>query len=315
MNTKRNRMKSFCTALLLIFLNVSVSAQQDPQYSMYMFNQIGVNPAYAGTVDALSSVFFYRNQWTGMEGSPVTEVFNIHTPIRSERMGVGLQFVEDKLGPTRTTSVLATYSYKVKLRKGKLSFGLSGGLMDQVIDYSLIDYKDKTDAFASLGSQGKAMPTFDFGIYYYTRSFYIGLSFTHINQPAYNGFVKDSASRTVYGMIRKHNFITIGKVWVLNDNLSFRPSLLLKTVNGAPGSLDLDASFLVRKVLWLGLTLRSAGSLAFIAQYTIQDRIRIGYAYDWNFAGIGVYAPASHELFLGYDLNIYKSKTLSTRYF
>jgi len=308
-------MKKIKVLCIVLFLATIAAAQQDPQYSMYMFNQLGINPAYAGTRDALSANLFYRNQWTGFEGAPVTEVFNVHAPLRNEHVGVGLQIAEDQLGPTKTTSVMATYSYKLKLKRGKLSFGLSGGLMDQVINYSLIDYQDKSDAFANMGTVGKMMPSFDFGIYYYTKSLYIGYSATHINSPQYAISTTDTAGKAVRALIMSHHFFTIGKAWVINDNLVFRPSLLFKVVAGAPGSLDLDASFLIKKTLWLGLTVRSSGSLAVIAQYTIHDKIRIGYAYDINYAGIGLYARSSNELFLDYDLNVFKAKTLSTRYF
>jgi type IX secretion system PorP/SprF family membrane protein len=308
-------MKKVIAFVFLSLLAMYAAAQQDPQYSMYMFNQLGINPAYAGTRDALSANLFYRNQWTGFDGAPITEVFNIHAPMKNERVGVGFQVNGDQIGPSKTTSFLATYSYKLKLGKGKLSMGLSGGLMDQVINYSLIDYKDKSDIFANMGSVGKVMPTFDFGLYYYTKSFYIGFSSTHINRPAYNSSVKDSVGKIINGIVASHNFFTIGKVWVLNDNLTFRPSLLIKMVAGAPGSVDLDASFLIRRVLWLGMTIRSAGSLVWIAQYQVNDKLKVGYAYDLNYAGVGLYARSSNELFLGYDLNIYKTKTLSTRYF
>ncbi|HXC03291.1 MAG TPA: PorP/SprF family type IX secretion system membrane protein, partial [Bacteroidia bacterium] len=148
-------MRRFGLLSVLCILCLPALAQQDPQYSMYMFNQLGINPAYAGTRDVLSASMFYRNQWTGFSGAPITEVFNIHAPLRNDKAGVGLQINEDQLGPAKTTSVLATYAYRIKLGKGKLSFGLSGGLMDQVIDYSQIAYKDASDPFATLGAQGK----------------------------------------------------------------------------------------------------------------------------------------------------------------
>jgi len=288
-------------------------AQQDPQYSQYMFNQIGINPAYAGTRDVLSANLFYRNQWTGFPGAPNTEVFNVQAPVKGDHIGLGLQVVGDQIGPIKTTSFLTTYSYKFKLGKGHLSFGLSAGLMDQVIDYSKINYKDQSDPYASLGTTGKMLPTFDGGMYYYTRDFYIGVSFTHLNQPAY-GSIKDSAG-VIHAALKTNTFFTLGKAWALNDNLVFRPSVLLKYIGGAPGSIDFNFSFLIRKALWLGTTLRTGGTVSFIAEYNFANRLRIGYAYDITVSKYSAYGRSSHELFLGYDLNLYKSRTLTPRYF
>jgi type IX secretion system PorP/SprF family membrane protein len=306
--------------ILLLFswlcLAVAVYAQQDPQYSQYMFNQVGINPAYAGTKDVLSANLFYRDQWNGFPGAPTTEVFNMHSPLRGNRVSLGLQVIGDQIGPVSTTSFLSTYAYKMHVGKGHLSFGLSAGLMDRVIDYSKIEYKDQSDPYASssLGKVGKMIPTFDFGVYYYTKSFYVGYSITHLNQPAY-GSIKDSVTGTVSAVLKAHQFITLGKAWVLNDNLVFRPSLLIKYVAGAPASIDLDASFLIKNTLWMGITLRTSGAIVGIIQYTISERMKIGYAYDLTISDLSAYGRSSHELFLGYDFNIFKTKTLSPRYF
>jgi type IX secretion system PorP/SprF family membrane protein len=307
-------MKKIECILFVFLLPLVTFAQQDPQYSQYMFNQLGINPGYAGSRDALSMNLFYRSQWTGFPGAPTTEVFNIHSPLKSNHMGLGLQVIGDQIGPVKTTSALATYAYKIKLGKGRLSFGLSAGMIDRVIDYTKINYKDPGDAAAGMGVVGKILPTFDFGLYYYTRNFYIGYSATHINQPAY-GTLKDSATGVLGAVLKLHSFFTIGKAWVLSDNLTFRPSLLFKYVNGAPPSIDFDLSFLIRKKVWLGMTLRSAGALVGIIEYNVTDKLRIGYAYDLSFGATSVYAKSSHELFVGYDFTIFKSKTLSTRYF
>ncbi len=302
--------------LLFYFMGVVfvACAQQDPQYSQYMFNQIGINPAFAGTRDVLSANLFYRNQWTGFPGAPTTEVFNMHSPLRGDHVSVGLQIVGDQIGPVGTTSILTTYAYKIKTRKGHLSFGLSAGVIDHVIDYSKIEYKDQTDPYANLGSVAKIVPTFDVGIYYYTKSFYVGYSITHINQPPY-GSIKDSATGTVNALIKANQFFTLGKAWQLNENLVFRPSVLVKAVTGLPWSIDLDAGFLIRNALWLSTTLRSSGAIAFIVQYSISSRLKIGYAYDLTISDLSSYARSSHELYLGYDLNLYKTKTPSARYF
>jgi type IX secretion system PorP/SprF family membrane protein len=309
-------MRKVVSTLCAVLLVLVGEAQQDPQYSQYMFNQIGINPAYAGTHDALSANLFYRSQWTGLPGAPTTEVFNMHAPLKGERVGVGLQIVGDQIGPVKTTTVLTTYSYKIKWGRGYLNFGLSAGIIDHVIDYSKIDYKDQSDPFAgsNMGTVGKMLPTFDVGLYYHNKSFYLGYSITHINQPVY-GTVKDSLTGSVGAVLKAHNFFTLGKVWVLNDNLVFRPSLMLKYVGGAPASLDLDASFLIHKALWLGLTLRTGGAIVFIAQYNISDRLKLGYAYDLTINALSTVARSSHEIFIGYDINVFKTKTLSPRYF
>jgi type IX secretion system PorP/SprF family membrane protein len=311
--TNQRAMKKISAILVLLVFTVLARAQQDPQYSMYMFNQIGVNPAYAGSRDALSANLFYRNQWAGFPGSPKTEVFNIHAPLQNDKMGLGLQFVNDQLGPTKSTTIMATYAYRIKLKKGHLCLGLSAGVVDQVIDYSKIEYKDLNDTYSSMGTVGKMLPTFDFGGYYYTKSFYVGISSTHLNQPAYSS-IKDS-THAINAILQAHTFITIGKAWTINENLVFRPSLMVKMVYGAPLSIDADACFILKNVLWLGVGVRSGGAAVGIVQYSVTDKLRIGYAYDVTLNGMKTYAGASHEIFLGYDFDLFHTKTLSPRYF
>jgi type IX secretion system PorP/SprF family membrane protein len=307
-------MKRNISLIAFICLGLTAFAQQDPQYSQYMFNQIGINPAYAGTRNALSANLFYRSQWTGLQGAPNTEVFNLHTPALGGKLGLGLQFVGDQLGPVKTTSFLSTYAYKIQLGKGHLSFGLTAGLIDRVINYNKIDYKDQTDIYSGLGTGSKILPTFDFGLYYYTKTFYLGISETHLNQPAY-GIVKDNANGEIDAILKIHTFFTCGKAWELNDNLVFRPSVMVKYLAGAPVSIDINASFLIKQKVWLGAAVRSGGAIVGIVEYNVTSQLKIGYAYDMTLSALAALGQSSNELFLGYNFNIFKTQTLSTRYF
>jgi type IX secretion system PorP/SprF family membrane protein len=281
---------------------------------MYMFNQIGINPAYAGTRDALCATMFYRNQWAGLPGAPKTAVFNMHAPLKAKKIGLGMQLVSDQIGPVKTVSILGTFAYKVRLPKGYLSFGVTAGLIDRVINYSTIDYKDQTDTYAGLTAGSKIIPTFDFGMYYYTKNFYVGLSQTHLNQPAY-GLVKDSTKGEINAILQPHTFLTIGKAWLLNENLVFRPSLMLHYVAGAPLSIDLNVSFLIKSKIWLGVSGRSGNAMVFIVEYNISERLKLGYAYDMTFNPLASLSKSTNELYIGYNFNIFRTQTLSTRYF
>lgn len=288
-------------------------AQQDPQFSQYMFNPLMINPAYAGSRENLSFALFVRDQWTGFPGAPKTQTLSVHSPLKNKKMGLGLNIVGDQIGPKKSTAILGTYAYRIKLGKGKLSFGLRGGLVKYDINWAEVDFKDQTDNYAMNGVDSKTLPTFDFGMYYYGKSFYAGLSVNHLNEPVYG--IKSDSSGSDQAMLRKHSFLTVGKAFILSENVVFKPSFLIKTVEGAPGSLDVNASFLINKTLWLGASLRSGSGIAFIFEYNITDKFRAGYAYDLTMNKLKYHSQGSHEIFIGYDFNIFQTKTLSPRYF
>ncbi len=173
-----------CTPLFWRGAGGEVFAQQDAQYSQYMFNQLALNPAYAGSRDVLATTLLYRDQWVGMD-APNTAFLSVQMPLKRKKIGVGLEILSDKLGPKNTSALLLSYAYRIPLLNGKLSCGWRMGVYNYVFDWNKMDYKDKNDIYFAnnVGTRTtKITGSVDFGMYYYTRTFYWGLGLTHLNR-------------------------------------------------------------------------------------------------------------------------------------
>ncbi len=285
-----------------------VAAQQDAQYSQYMFNQLALNPAFAGSRDRLSSSLLYRNQWTGIEGAPKTGALSVQMPLQKKRIGVGAEIISEKLGPKSTNAILLSYAYRIPFAKGKLSFGLRMGMYNYAFDWSKVDYKDKSDMYNTGIRDSKFTGTGDFGFYYYSRTFYWGMGMNHLNRGKVVSLGSDSASRQAI-----HFFMPVGKAFQIG-NVVLNPTLLLKKANNAPASIDLSLNVLLKERIWLGMSVRSNYGLVFLTQVMITENLKAGYSYDYGINKIGVAGKGSHEIMLGYDLNLRGAKMVMPRY-
>lgn len=299
--------------ILTILITTQGFAQQDPQYSLYMFNPLGVNPGYAGSREVLSAVLVHRSQWVGLKGAPETQVLSLNTPLKNKKMGVGLQIVNDKIGPRTTQHLSASYAYRLKLGRGKLAFGLRAGLINYNYDWNKIEYKDEEDAIPTTAPESFMKPNFDFGIYYNTKTFYMGVAIDHLNRAQYSLL---SASDTVTSVAKQSaNFTgTIGKAFILNDNLVLKTSLLMRAAN-ASGNIDINGSLLIKNKVLFGLTLRSSQAFVLMTEFNITKNLRLGAGYDFDGTEVAKTTSGSFEIFLGYDVGIFKSKMVSPRYF
>ncbi len=301
--------------ILAIFLSIRSFAQQDPQYSLYMFNPLGVNPAYAGSRDALSMGLVHRNQWVGMPGAPVTNALFAHMPLKNNKMGVGLEITNDNIGPKTRNFINMDYAYKIKAGKGKLAFGLRGGIIAFNYDWSKVEYKNQNDGYLQyLYTSNFTVPSFDFGIYYNTSKFYAGLAVTHLNQASYD-VLTQQLSDSVSSRLYRHSTLTLGKAFILNDKWVLRPSMLIRTVEGGIGNVDLNISVLYDQRIWAGISLRSTSDAVLLLEFIANRKLRVGYSYDYNFGPVKSYTGGTHEIFLGYDLQFNKVKMNSPRYF
>jgi type IX secretion system PorP/SprF family membrane protein len=282
-------------------------AQQDPQYSLYMFNHIAVNPAYAGSRDAFSTAFVYRDQWTNIKGAPTTAAISAHMPLKQNKLGLGAEIFTDKLGPRSTSAALFSYAYRIPFSTGKLAFGLRTGIFNYVYDWDQLEFKDLGDQYDILGSSSKLSGTADFGLYYYSRTFYWGLSSTHLNRGRMSEFAGDSVRQA------RHYFITAGKSFKVGNTV-INPTLMLKSAKNAPASCDLGVNVLLKEKWWVGLSLRSSYGIIILSQLQISENFRLGYAYDLGRNGIGKAGGGSHEIMLGYDINIMGAKVTMPRY-
>ncbi len=310
------------TLIILLFTGFGQTfAQQDPQYSLYMFNPLAVNPAYSGSREVLSAVLVHRSQWVGLDGAPETQAFAINSPLRNKKMGLGFQVVNDKIGPKTTQNITAAYAYRLKLGRGKLAFGLKGGIINYNYDWNKIEYKEQGDAVPEQSSTGFLIPTFDFGMYYNTRTFYLGAAAEHLNQSSFNFAESDSIvseslnSGSSRGSKQGINFIgTVGKAFVLNDNFVLKTSALARLANES-ANVDVTAGVLIKNRVLFGASYRSTGAIIFMTELNISKNLRAGLAYDVDGSKVAASTSGSFEIFVGYDVGLFKSKVVSPRYF
>lgn len=301
--------------LMLAIVPLLLSAQQDPQFNQYFFNPLGINPAYAGSRGALSAVAIHRSQWVGFEGAPTSQSFSIHSPTRNKKMGLGFQVINDKIGPKGTVAISGIYAYKIRIGRGKLGFGLRASIYNYTFNWDEIEYKDGNN-FGSIprGKESYMTPSFDFGAYYSDKKNYIGIEFTHLNEGKL-GVQADNVNIESNTQQRAQAIITAGRAFVFNRYVTFKPSILIKTTSNQPAFIDLNASMLLREKLWLGLSYRRGYGAVAIVEYNINRSLRIGYSVDVSFSSLSRQNGGSHEIFLGYDLKLFKSRIISPRYF
>jgi type IX secretion system PorP/SprF family membrane protein len=303
---------------LYIFLFLGLSfigrAQQDAIYSQYTFNPLAINPAYAGSRSSFSAVLLHRSQWVGFDGAPNTQTLAVHSPVNNTNLAAGLNLYYDKVGPSSNLNVAFTGAYHLKLKKSKLSFAIRGGLYQSTLDKNQLIFKDQTDIFSQQGTVTSAVPTFDFGMYYYKTKFFLGLAINHLNNAKFSFFDNLNNGASNDYKLKTHVFFNGGYVFDVSDKFIFKPTFLLKSTEGAPANLDLSFYFMFYKKFWLGISFRNKSSVNFMTEWNITDYLRIGYAYDLSVNKLTKYNRGSHEIFIGFDFNIKSKKVVSPRY-
>ncbi len=306
---------------LFVFLGHLCVAQQDPNYTQYMFNPLNYNPAYAGNKAILSAALVYRLQWVNIDGAPSTQTFSIHSPLKNKKMGVGFEIINDEIGPRNTLGVMGSYAYRIrinKVSKGQLGFGLKAGIIRNNYDWSQVNFKDvNTTSPEQEQTQNSTVPNFDFGLYYHLQNvWYAGLSFAHLNSPKLGYTVlNDTEFLEGDGRIYPTMTGTGGAIVELNERVVFRPSVLARLNTNTPGLLDVNLSLLFDEVFWVGVSYRTSNVAAAIIEYEISDQFKIGYSYDYTFSELSQFNSGSHEIFLGYNFNVFKSRMRSPRYY
>ncbi|MCF6279222.1 MAG: type IX secretion system membrane protein PorP/SprF [Flavobacteriaceae bacterium] len=299
--------------LLLLFAYVNSYAQQQPQFTQYMYNTIAVNPAYAGSREALSIIALNRNQWAGFDGGPQTQTLSIHSPLRNEKVGLGLSLIKDKLGYEDFTSVYADFSYTIKTsEKTKLSFGLKGGATYYKIDDELYNLDNPDPYFDENNKFNRWNMNIGAGALLHSSKWYFGLSMPRIIN-------HDNNSSEIYKSLdRVHYFLIAGYVFDLSETLKFKPSIINKYVKGAPLSTDVTANFLFNEKFWLGASYRinnDQRDLGFFADFQVSKQFRVGYAYEIPTGEIRPFTTGSHEILLIYEFKFLKNRLKSPRYF
>jgi len=312
MNTKIPTIVKFLAASLLM-LSGSAYAQQDPLFSQYMFNKLAVNPAYAGSRDALTVDAIYRYQWVNIPGAPQTLSASVHAPLENPHIGLGLNVYSDVIGATVSQGAMATFAYRIIFPSSKLSFGLQAGLKYSDIYWSRVRPYDDGDPQYNSQLKNKAIPDANFGVYYYSNKYFVGVSSKQLFQNQM-GIVSVNGNDEFTKLLR-HFYGMAGAAFPISDQVVFRPSILAKFVQHAPPQMDLNASFLFANIFWLGASYRSENAVSFMAEFNLTNNLRLGYSYDIWFNELKSYNKGSHEIRLGFDFDIFRSRMLTPRYF
>lgn len=298
-------MKTRILLFVLMFTGVSSYAQQDAQFTQYMYNTININPAYAGSRGALSMFALHRTQWVGLDGAPVTNTVSVNTPINESNLGLGVSLINDKIGPTTENTISADLSYTMQTSQTwKLSFGIkaTANLFD--LDDSKLNPVDATDP--SLQDFNKFSPNIGAGMYLHSDNAYVGISVPNfIESNRYDD------NEVAIFKERISYYLIAGYVFNLNDYVKFKPAMLTKMIEGAPLQVDVSGNFMIHDRLMLGVSYRWSASLSAMVGFQITDGLYIGYGYDRETTHLNNYNSGSHEIYLRYELfnNIGKINT------
>ncbi|MDO6518814.1 PorP/SprF family type IX secretion system membrane protein [Zobellia uliginosa] len=300
-------------ALLFVASIQNAIAQQDSQYTQYMYNTVSVNPAYAGSRGHVSTALLHRSQWVGLDGAPTTQTFNLHSPIGYRGVGLGLSIVNDKIGPTSETYFDIDFSYTVYTStEGRLSFGLKGS--GHLLDVRFSELNQYTsDASLQNDIENKFSPNIGAGVYFHNERFYAGLSVPRILQTLH---FKDGPDPST-AKEQMNFYLITGYVWDLNDNVKFKPALLTKLVTGAPLQVDVSANFMFSEKFILGAAYRWDAAVSAMVGFNISKKFLIGLAYDREVTELGaaIYNSGSFEAILRYDFISTKGNLKSPRFF
>ena len=313
--------KSFLAPLLLVFIFLeSVSAQQDAQYTQYMFNTMSVNPAYAGSRGQLSIAALYRSQWVGLDGAPKSQTLNLHSPIRNSQLGYGISIVNDDIGDgvVQETYFDAVLSYTIDVSlEGKLSFGLKAGGNLLNLDFQGLRNFDVEPVSAD-NIENKFSPNFGVGIYYHTNAFYAGLSAPNLLQTDHFDNNQTDANAVQFLSKERINFYLItGYVFDIGGNTKFKPAILAKVVGGAPLQLDFSGSFLFNDKFSIGAAYRWDAAVSAMFGFQISEQLMLGLAYDRETTDLGgtQFNDGSFEVFLRFELVKSFNRLVSPRFF
>lgn len=311
-------MKKILVFILFFVLFNSLSvAQQDAQYTQYMYNTISVNPGYAGSRDVLSLTGLYRTQWVGLDGTPKTMTFSGHSPLKNDKLGIGVSIVRDQIWIQDETYIDIDFSYTINTSSnGQLAFGLKAGAHLLNIDFLKANPKDTSDDDFDLSQNvdNRFSPNVGFGLYYHTDKFYIGYSAPTLLRTKYYKN-QDVASISYLSKDNINHYLIAGYVFDMSASLKFKPAVLFKAVQGAPLQADLSGNFLLNDKFTLGLAYRWDAALSGLAGFQISDGLMIGYAYDWETTELNNYNNGSHEIFLRFEFKSSKDGIISPRFF
>lgn len=286
----------------IFLMSALASAQQDPQFTHYMYNMNVINPAYATDSEGVINIGgLYRTQWVGAVGAPKTATVFVHSPI-AKRVEMGLSFVNDNIGDVvKENNIYVDFAYVIPVSdSNKISFGIKGGVTLFDTNFNGFQYTDEMADPAFAQNINKTFPNVGAGTYFFSDHYYLGFSVPNLLTTKH---IERQDGVQTTGVENVHYFFTGGYVFDLNPSLKFKPAFMAKGVSGAPLAIDLTTNFLINERLELGAGYRFDDSVSGLAAFSITPSLRIGYSYDYTLSNLGNYNSGTHEIFLLFDLD------------
>lgn len=297
-------MKKQILFLWAFVLAGNIFAQELPHFSNYMLHPLQINPAYMGTYTDIKGSFVYKKQWTGFEGAPTINAFDIGIPFRKTNSAIGLDFIDDQIGVNSNQQISLNYSYNLKVATNKhLAFGVSFALRLMKSELTDIQTQQTGDPQFMTNTPTFTVPNFKFGVYYFTNGFYAGLSIPDILDSKIIGNTNlDYESNSSFSLSQSHFYLHSGIKKQLTDEVEIHPSVLIKYIKGSPVQIDINADFTFKKLMGLGVSYRTRNALALLVHYRLNDYILLAYSYSYNFSNLNLVGSNSHEISVIYSL-------------
>lgn len=305
--------------LLIIFVigfGVTADAQQEVQYTQFVFNKLNFNPAYAGSKEAANLSIIYRNQWVGIEGAPKTQTLNFHAPFFKKKIGFGVSITHDEITLSNNWSFSTMYAYRIPIRKSILSFGLQASLQHLGVRWDQIKTTQIGDGSVPIDQARILIPNVGAGFYFNAPKFYVGLSVPNLIKNEYNFEGTDvSPDANFFAAQAQHFYLMGGAIFTFSEKVKFKPAILMKYIPNAPIDMDINASFLFIDKIWAGVTYRLGDSVDLLAQYEITPQFKLGIAYDFTLSQLRKYNQGSFEVMAEYTFLYKKTNWKNPRYF
>lgn len=305
-------MKTKFFFFVLMLTAIAGFAQQDSQFTQYMYNTITINPAYAGSRGVLSAFGLYRTQWVGLDGAPKTSTFSVNAPIENSNLGVGVSLVNDRIGPINDNSLSADLSYSIQVSaESKLSFGIKATANLFNLDINKLNPEIQNDPRLQ-DLDNKFSPNIGAGVYWHSEKAYVGLSI-----PNFIETNRYSDNDVAIYKSKMNYYLIAGYVFDLDryQYVKFKPAVLTKMVEGAPLQVDVSANFMFMDKFVLGAAYRWSAAVSLMAGFQVSDGLYIGYGYDHETTSLNKYNSGSHEIFLRYEFFRKNSKITTPRFF
>ncbi len=313
-------MKSLVILGLFFTLSLSLVAQQNSQYTQFQYSKLWMNPGYAGSHKVGCFQGISRNQWLGLDGAPVSQTINYHTPLFGDRVGLGFSFNHDEIGPTNSYFFNMSYAYRIKTKKGRMALGMQANITSHAINFHKLDPLESGDGILPLEKETKLIPNFGVGLYYNTDKFYIGLSVPLI----LNGDISfDAEGSNILSRQETHAYLMAGVIHRISARVKGKPSILLKKVTNAPFDVDINYSFIFFDRLWAGGSYRFGGdqidgvgeSIDLAVQYQLTHGFRLGIAYDFTLSELKSANDGTVEVMAQYCISRNPDNLTNPRYF